>query len=114
MTVLNTIKQMLGLESDDDSFDVEVLVNINSFLIYLCEIGIFTNCLEIKNDTNWDDLSNDDLICGALKNYLYQRVKLIFDPPAASTAIDCFKNSISELEWRMQTLVERKEDFTSV
>lgn len=39
-SILTTIKKLLGLDADDTSFDMDVIVHINAFLMNLSQIGV--------------------------------------------------------------------------
>ena len=37
---------------------------------------------------------------------MFMKVKLMFDPPLSSAVIECTKEQIKELEWRLQVAVD--------
>ena len=102
-SVLLSIKQMLGISPEDTSFDVNVIMSINTALTTLMDLGLTEVEDEIVTD---DDMTWDDLLGGRtdieyVKTYVYQKVKMIFDPPTSTASIDAVQRSISELEWRI-------------
>ena len=102
-SVLLSTKQMLGISPEDTSFDVNVIMSINTALTTLMDLGLTEVEDEIVTD---DDMTWDDLLGGRtdieyVKTYIYQKVKMIFDPPTSTAAIDAMQRSISELEWRI-------------
>ena len=102
-SVLLSTKQMLGISPEDTSFDVNVIMSINTALTTLMDLGLTEVEDEIVTD---DDMTWDDLLGGRtdveyVKTYVYQKVKMIFDPPTSTAAIDAMQRSISELEWRI-------------
>lgn len=102
-SVLLSIKQMLGISPEDTSFDVNVIMSINTALTTLMDLGLTEVEDEIVTD---DDMTWDDLLGGRtdieyVKTYVYQKVKMIFDPPTSTAAIDAMQRSINELEWRI-------------
>ena len=102
-SVLSSTKQMLGISPEDTSFDVNVIMSINTALTILMDLGLTEVEDEIVTD---DDMTWDDLLGGRtdieyVKTYIYQKVKMIFDPPTSTAAIDAMQRSISELEWRI-------------
>jgi hypothetical protein len=108
-SILNTIKKLLGIAPDDDSFDSDVLVHINSTIPILSQMGIgpSNGFIVTSPDDKWSDYINSDTInLEGVKTYLYLKIKLIFDPPTNSTTIDAINKSINELEWRMMLAVE--------
>lgn len=103
------MKKMLGIDVDDDSFDTDIIVHINTMIPALSQMGIGprNGFIVTSADEEWSDYINSDVInLEGVKSYLYLRIKLIFDPPTNSTTVEAFNNSIRELEWRMTLAVE--------
>ena len=102
-SVLLSTKQMLGISPEDTSFDVNVLMNINTALTILMELGLteVEDQLVTDDKMTWDDLLGGRTDIEYVKTYVYQKVKMIFDPPTSTAAIDAMQRSINELEWRI-------------
>ena len=102
-SVLLSIKQMLGISPEDTSFDANVIMSINTALTTLMDLGLTEVEDEIVTDDimTWDDLLGGRTDIEYVKTYIYQKVKMIFDPPTSTAAIDAMQRSISELEWRI-------------
>ena len=102
-SVLLSTKQMLGISPEDTSFDVNVIMSINTALTTLMDLGLTEVEDEIVIDDimTWDDLLGGRTDIEYVKTYIYQKVKMIFDPPTSTAAIDAMQRSISELEWRI-------------
>ena len=102
-SVLLSIKQMLGISPEDTSFDVNVIMSINTALTILMDLGLteVEDEIVIDDDMTWDDLLGGRTDIEYVKTYVYQKVKMIFDPPTSTAAIDAMQRSISELEWRI-------------
>ena len=102
-SVLSSTKQMLGISPEDTSFDVNVIMSINTALTILMDLGLTEVEDEIVTDdiTTWDDLLGGRTDIEYVKTYVYQKVKMIFDPPTSTAAIDAMQRSINELEWRI-------------
>ena len=102
-SVLLSIKQMLGISPEDTSFDVNVIMSINTALTTLMDLGLteVEDEIVIDDDMTWDDLLGGRTDIEYVKIYVYQKVKMIFDPPTSTAAIDAMQRSISELEWRI-------------
>lgn len=108
-SILNTIKKLLGVDMDDDSFDADIIVNINSAIFSLSQIGIIPNSSFIVTSAsqNWSDYISDNSVnLECIKTYIYLKTKMIFDPPTNSTTTESFNNSIKELEWRIRLATE--------
>ena len=102
-SVLSSTKQMLGINVEDDSFDVNVIMAINAALAILFDLGLteVEDQVIIDDETTWDELLEGRTDIEYAKIYIFQKVKLIFDPPTSSAAIEAMQRSISELEWRI-------------
>lgn len=101
-SILLTIKDLLGLEDDYEAFDSELIVHINSAIMRLRTIGIGPEKgFSITGpDETWTDLLGDDLgMLGSVKDYIYKRVRLAWDPPTTSFVLSALKESKDELEW---------------
>lgn len=101
--ILDTTKALLGLDSDPDPFDVELLVHINSAIANLNQLGVGPReGLVIEADTPWSALLSDDLTFENAKQYIFMKVKMVFDS-ANMTAhlISAYEKMIQEQEWRL-------------
>ena len=102
-SVLLSTKQMLGISPEDTSFDVNVIMSINTALTILMDLGLteVEDQIVTSDKMTWDELLGGRTDIEYVKTYIYQKVKLIFDPPTSTAAIDAIQRSISELEWRI-------------
>lgn len=102
-SVLSSTKQMLGISPEDTSFDVNVIMSINTALTILMDLGLteVEDQLVTSDKMTWDELLGGRTDIEYVKTYVYQKVKMIFDPPTSTAAIDAMQRSISELEWRI-------------
>lgn len=108
-SILNNVKKLLGIDSEDDSFDVDVMAIINSTIPALAQMGIgpSNGFIITSTENKWTDwIAAPTVNLEGVKTYLYLKTKLIFDPPTNSTVIEAFNKSLSELEWRMMLAVE--------
>jgi len=102
-SILNTIKQMLGILIVDTAFDTDIIVNINSAFMTLQQLGVgLEEVFSIEDDSVlWGDFLEDPTMYSAVKTYIYLQVKLVFDPPGTSFHLNAIENQIKELEWRL-------------
>lgn len=108
-SILNNVKKMLGLDEDYDAFDTDVIIHINSVFSTLSQLGIGPiEGFMIEDDIpTWDDfLITPNANLSSIKTYVYLRVRLLFDPPATSFAIQAMEKQIQELEWRLNAYRE--------
>lgn len=111
--ILVSIKRMLGIEPECKSFDQEITFHINSTLSSLIQLGVTLIRDRIESNTLWDDiLDEENYNADLIKDYLFLKVRSMFDPPTTSFLLDALKNNISELEWRIYADAEGgfKED----
>jgi len=107
-SILDTIKQMLGIPSTDTAFDTDIIVGINSAFMVLHQLGVGPEAapFEIQNSTpTWTDFLTETVYYNAVKSYIYLKVKLTFDAPGTSFLGDSIKQQIQELEWRLAVQV---------
>lgn len=106
--ILNQVKKMLGLEAEYTAFDTDIIININSALMSLHQMGVGpTECFLIEGSSEeWSDFLGTSRDLEPVKLYLYLKTRLAFDPPSSSAAIDAIGRQISELEWRLTLQAE--------
>lgn len=102
-SILDTIKEMLGVEPSYSAFDTEIIADINTIFMFLNQIGIGPeSTFRITgDDEEWSDFLGENANLEPVKTYIYLRVKTMFDPPASSTVLESIKQMISECEWRL-------------
>lgn len=108
-SILTSIKKLLGIEADYDHFDTDLIIHINSVFSILTQLGVGpTNGFSIAGDSEeWADfIINDPNSFSFVKSYIYLKVKLLFDPPASSAAMDSINRQISEFEWRLSVAAD--------
>lgn len=102
-SILKSVKRVLGLGTDIDEFDEDVIMHINSIFSTLHQLGIGpdTGFAIEDNVAEWDDFLIGDNLLNSVKTYVYLRVRLLFDPPATSFHISAMERQIQEIEWRL-------------
>lgn len=105
-SILNTIKPMIGIRPEDESFDLQMVVTINSALSQLNQLGFgpVGGLVVRDSSTSWDELIGDKTNAEFVKTYLYFKTKLAFDPPTNSAAIAAIERQLAEIEWRIVNL----------
>ena len=109
-SVLNTTKKLLGLDADDDSFDSDICIGINSAILTLSQLGLEGNeGFIVADDTQeWSDYLNDNKLLPMVQQYIHLKTKMSFDPPQNSIVCENLKQIITELEWRIRMVSENK------
>lgn len=105
-SILNTIKEMMGIEIEETAFDNDIIVHINTVFFILNQLGVGpTEPFIIRDEyATWDNFISDSTNLESIKTYMYLKVKLLFDPPLNSSVIESMKNTIDELEWRLNVI----------
>lgn len=102
-SILNTIKSMLlGSGMDVTDFDTDLIVFINSTLSNMIQFGVSDKQFRITGPSEtWDQLITNENILASVKEYIYIRAKLLFDPPTSSIVMEAYKEILKEDEWRI-------------
>lgn len=108
-SILNTIKKMLGIEKEFTNFDTDIITHINSVFVTLCNLGVGPEKpYAIQDSKNvWGEFTTGTSYQN-IKTYIYLRVRLLFDPPSNSFAVNSFSEQIKELEWRLNVQAENE------
>ncbi len=107
-SILTSIKRMLGIEESYDVFDPEITMHINSIFLSLTEIGVGpSEGFRITGSREtWLEFIGDRKDLDMVISLMYLRVKLLFDPPTTSFAIEAIERQIREFEFRINVQVE--------
>lgn len=102
-SIFTTIKTLLDVHADDDSFDADILTYINSALYSLRQIGVGPKegFVVTGADQTWSEFSTNASLIGAVKTYIQQKVRLLFDPPNNSFLVSAIQENLKELEFRL-------------
>lgn len=112
-SIFVTIKKMLGMEDDYTPFDTDVIVFINTALMQLTQLGVGPKEGFTISDYNekWSDFLINEVKLGAVKTFVYLKVKMMFDPPTNSFVMDAMKQQAEEIGWRLKVQAESVEKF---
>ena len=107
-SILNTIKKMIGFEDEYTQFDTDLIIFINSAFSTLTQVGVGPEeGFKIRDETaEWDDFLDADDRLEFVKEYVYLKVRSIFDPPSSSSVLDAYKSRMDELIWRINVSVD--------
>ncbi len=112
--ILESIKKKLGIDGAGDVFDEDIKISINTSLMILKQLGIGPKegFLVTTGEETWTDFLGDEMVdIPAVKDCVYLRTKLLFDPPTNSTLLQSTKELIAELEWRLNVAVDPDTTF---
>lgn len=110
-SILTSIKKLLGIASDNDAFDLDIIFHINTVFANLAQMGVGPKDEQGENigfkitsdEEVWGDFTEDDILIENVKTYVYIKVKLIFDPPQTGPLLNAYEAQAKELEWRLYT-----------
>lgn len=107
-SILNSTKKLLNIHPDDTSFDEELLMHINSVFATLNQLGVGPDDGFYIDDADveWDTYPVSKHILNQVKIYMGLCIRLIFDPPESSFAMDALKEQRDEKGWRLQVQAE--------
>ena len=107
-SILHDVKQIIGQEWDDPTFDLDIMTHINSVFLDLQQIGVGPKeGFAISSaDDKWDALLGGDKNLNAVKTYVYIKVRLIFDPPATGPLTTALEKQADRIEWRLMVQVD--------
>lgn len=101
-SILASVKNLLGIAKEDEAFDQDILVFINSTFSTLGQIGVEISNYHITKVETWDEIfSQVPKLIDYIKTYTYMKVRLAFDPPTSSIVFDSLTKQVNELEWRI-------------
>lgn len=102
-SILTSIKKLLGIAEEDTSFDADIIMDINTILAILWQMGVgpekpfkITGPLE-----TWADFQEDISQIEFIKSFVHLRVAQLFDPAQNGAVDESRNNIIKELEWRL-------------
>lgn len=105
-SILDSVKLSLGIPVEYEHFDLQIMLHLNTVMAILPQLGVGPEeGFYVQDDsTTWGDLIGDTELAYKLlyvKSYVCLRVRLLFDPPSSSGAIDAMERQMRELEWRI-------------
>lgn len=110
-SILLSVKKLIGgLDEENTYFDLDLKIFINSTFTVLAQVGVGpAEPFKITGpETTWDEFDCHDL--EAVKEYMYLKTRLTFDPPANSSVSAAYNDRAAELEWRLGIFSEELND----
>ena len=105
-SILKTIKQLIGCPDDFEQFDSDLIVHINSAFATLTQLGVGPKeGYRITGvDNVWNEFEDDPQKLSLIKDYVYIKTRLLFDPPTTGSLMDSLKEELKEMKWRLYIL----------
>ena len=101
-SILQTIKKLIGISPNDDAFDEDVMISINTAFDRLNTLGIGPEeGFRITDATaTWREYLTDGKLIDSVKDYVFFSTKLMFDNASTSSfVIDSYQKQIDKLEF---------------
>jgi len=104
VSILDSIKELHGINSADTSFDPALIMHINGALMVMTQLGVgplggFS--ITSKDDT-WAQFLGNRTDLDLVKSDVYCRVRLVFDPPMNAFVVTAIEKQIIEYDWRIE------------
>ena len=105
-SILKTIKQLIGCPDDFEQFDLDLMIHINSAFATLTQLGVGPKeGYRITGvDNVWNEFEDDAQKLSLIKDYVYIKTRLLFDPPTTGSLMDSLKEELKEMKWRLYIL----------
>ena len=102
-SILNDVKDIVGVDASNTAFDKQLILYINTVLRIVNQIGVGKDGYNIVGSSDtWSDFLEDDLEnLTDVKSYVGFKVHLMFDHTLSSIAVDTLKSLTAELESRI-------------
>lgn len=106
-SILNDVKHYIGLLPEQNAFDSDIIIGINSALAVLHQLGVGpVEGFSIQSDAQtWSEFI-DDPRANTVQTYVFQSVKLLIDPPRTGFETAARERQLRELEFRINVLVD--------
>lgn len=107
-SILKTIKQLIGCPDDFEQFDLDLIVHINSAFATLTHLGVGPKeGYRITGaDNAWSEFEDNAQKLSLIKDYVYIKTRLLFDPPTSGSLMDSLKEQLKEMEWRLYMIYD--------
>lgn len=114
-SILLSVKKLLGLTEENEEFDFDIIMNINSAILTLTQLGVgpTSGFVITGKEDRYEDWLGDMTNLHAVKMYLYYKTKISFDSPTQGSVMQALKDQISELEFRLNCQVDPGDTFDS-
>lgn len=107
-SILKTVKKNLMVPAELEVFDDTIITHINSVFSTLHQLGLgHADGFIVEDDkARWTVFLGGRRDVEFVKTYMYAKVRLLFDPPTTSFAIEALNKTALEYEWRINVAAE--------
>lgn len=112
-SILTSIKKLLGIQEEYHHFDADLIMYINGAILGLTQIGVGPESGFVVTGTDdlWTDFIEYEKLLEVVKPLIGFKVRLMFDPPQSSAAVESINNIIKEFEWRAMLVSDPIENW---
>lgn len=107
-SILTSTKIALGIIPEYTVFDDQLIMLINSEFSTLYQLGVGPeDGFEIEDEEAiWKDYLDGNKLLNLVIKFVHMSVRLAFDPPQNSFAVDECRKKLDELTWRINVMVD--------
>lgn len=111
-SILDSTKSMLGIVPEYTAFDDQIIMLINTQFSTLHQLGVGPDDgYSIEGNTEiWSDYLDNNKLLNLVITFVHLNVRLLFDPPTNSFAVDAVRKAIDEYTWRINVFVDQKKE----
>lgn len=111
-SILTSVKKLLtGLTEGDTTFDLDIIMHINSVFVILNQLGVGQAGFMIQDKTSvWGDFLGSAEHLELIKSYMVLKVRQLFDPPSTGPIVEAINKQLSELEFRINVAADPNEN----
>lgn len=104
--ILQTVKQGIGIQPTDTTFDATLTIHINSAMMVLNQLGVGPAevfVLGVDGSELWSAFlpDGDDATLALVKTYVILKVQSLFDPPTSGIVMTAHKELLQEFASRL-------------
>lgn len=107
--ILQSVKKDLtGITEEYDAFDDQILMFINGAISALNQVGVGAEdeVFAASKESTWDEYVSNEKLLSIVKQYIVEKVKVLFDPPSSSFVLSSLEKDLDRLEWRIRVMVD--------
>lgn len=109
-SILTSTKKVLNVPEAYTAFDLDIIMHINAAIGVLTDIGIGpSDGLAIEDaSTVWSVFDLSANMTSLVKAFIFQKTRLMFDPPSTSFHLEALKQQIDEFVFRLSVNRENR------
>ena len=103
-SILTSTKKFLMIAEDYEAFDPDIIMHINTVLRRLNQLNVGVQNFFITDKTKtWDEFlpGEDEARYNQAKEYVFLRVRILFDPPQSSSVMKALEDNMREYEYML-------------